>query len=57
MDKENCTASDVLADIFGTCTVDSPPKKNAAKRKGSSDYDEGKGCNFFEKHTDLNVMI
>lgn len=46
MDKENCTASDVLADIFGTCTVDSPPKKNAAKRKGSSDFDEGNGCDI-----------
>ena len=33
MDKENCTAQDVLADIFGpTCTVDSPPKRT--KRKG-----------------------
>ena len=34
MDKENCTAQDVLADIFGpTCTVDSPPKRT--KRKGN----------------------
>ena len=55
MEKENCTASDVLADLFGpTCSMDSPPKKG--KRKGSSDLDDEASPPKVEKRQPLSPI-